>query len=192
MKSALIIIDLIEDIVGKNGLSNRSYEQFIERNILENSNLAIRHAREVGVHVIGVRVGFESDYHDIPQGSPMFKHAKEIGAFKLGQRGSSWLPDLALAKDDLDFIKKGVSAFAGNNLYDWLIENRIEKLYIGGVSSLLAVQSTVREAHDLGFYVTVIDDLCAAATLEQHIQSMAAVNGLAEVIMLKDFLLSNI
>lgn len=38
MSNALIIIDLIEEIIGKNGLSNSSYQQTQSRKIVEKAN----------------------------------------------------------------------------------------------------------------------------------------------------------
>lgn len=114
--AALILIDLIEDIVGNNGLSNGNYKQFVARDILNRSNQAAKFAREKGIPVVWVRVGFEDDYSDIPKGSPMFQHAKEMGTLKLSSMGCQWIAGLDIRKEDYTFVKKGVGAFAGNNL----------------------------------------------------------------------------
>ena len=188
MSQALIIIDLIEDIIGKNGLSNASYQQTLSRSIVEKTNQAANFARSNNIPVIWVKVGFSDDYQDIPAGSPMFQKAKQIGALKLSSNGCNWVHDLEVHFRDPIMIKKGVSAFTGNKLNKWLIDNQITHLYIAGVSSLMAIQSSARQAHDLGYYVTVLDDLCAAATLELHEQSMQALQGMATISSLKEFM----
>ncbi|MEY0230866.1 cysteine hydrolase family protein [Providencia manganoxydans] len=188
MPQALIIIDLIEEIVGKNGLSNTSYQQTQERNVIEKSNQAAAYARENDIPIIWVKVGFADDYHDIPAGSPMFNHAKALGALKLSSVGCQWANELDVQLRDLIMIKKGVSAFTGNKLDHWLKENNINHILFGGVSTLMAIQSSARLAHDLGYQVTVIDELCAAATLELHQQSLQALQGMATIYSLSEFL----
>ena len=183
---ALLLIDLIEDIVGKEGLSNSSYQQFIERNILEESNRAISCARLENVPIVWVKVGFADDYHDIPRFSPMFHQAKERGALRLNSLNNRWVKGLIQGEEDHYFIKKGVSIFTGNDLAQWLEISKIETLILGGVSSLLAIQSSAREAHELGFKVYVVDELCAAKSLELHQESMNALEGLATVISIAE------
>ncbi len=183
---ALVLIDLIEDIVGKEGLSNSSYQQFLQRNILEESNRAISFARLENVPIVWVKVGFADDYHDIPRFSPMFHQAKERGALRLNSPNNCWVKGLEQSEEDHYFIKKGVSIFTGNNLARWLEISKIDTLILGGVSSLLAIQSSAREAHELGFRVYVVDELCAAKSFELHQESMDALEGLATVISIAE------
>ncbi|MCW2254235.1 nicotinamidase-related amidase [Providencia alcalifaciens] len=192
MPKVLIIIDLIEDIVGKNSLSKNTHQQAYERNVISNSNQAAAFAREHKIPVIWVKVGFADDYHDIPAGSPMFHKIKEFGALKLSGTGCDWVSELDVQFRDLVMVKKGVGAFAGNKLNQWLEENNINHVIFGGVSSLMTIQSSVRLAHDLGYHVTVIEDLCSADTLELHQQSMEALQGMAKISSLTDFLQGNI
>ena len=85
MSQALIIIDLIEDIIGEQGLSNSSAAETKARDIINKSNKAAQYARAHQIPVIWVKVGFSDDYHDIPAGSPMFKNTQKLGALKLSQ-----------------------------------------------------------------------------------------------------------
>ncbi|ENR5391769.1 TPA: cysteine hydrolase [Providencia rettgeri] len=188
MSKALVIIDLIEEIIGKNGLSNSSYQQTCSRKIVEKANQAAQYARSHHIPVIWVKVGFSDNYHDVPAGSPMFQQAKSLGALKLSGNGCNWAHDLEVAFRDPVMIKKGVSAFAGNHFHKWLTENGITKLFIGGVSTVKAIESTARQAHDLGYYVTVLEDLCAAPTPELHQQSIQALDGMVTVSSVKEFM----
>jgi nicotinamidase-related amidase len=52
---------------------------------------------------------------------------------------------------------------------------------LGGVSTPLAIESTARQAHDAGFQVSILQDLCAAPTLEMHQQSLDILQNLAEI-----------
>ena len=188
MSRALIIIDLIEDIIGKHGLSNSSYQQTQLRDVVNKTNGAISAARKNNIPVVWIKVGFADDYQDIPAGSPMFHHAKQIGALKLSGEGCNWVQALSVQPQDLELIKKGVSIFTGNELNTWLIKNQVTQLYLAGVSSLMAIQSSARQAHDLGYFVNVLEDLCAAATLELHEQSMQALSGMAVISSSTEFM----
>ena len=62
----------------------------------------------------------------------------------------------------------GSSAFAATTLDSYLRNNRIEDLYVMGFALRQCVESTVRNAHDLGYHTNVIYDASAAFTREQQ------------------------
>ncbi|MDR2287802.1 MAG: isochorismatase family protein, partial [Serratia marcescens] len=92
MSAALIIIDLIEDLIGPKGRANHCREQVMTTHLLANVNAAAAYARVRKIPVIWVRVGFADDYHDIPPHSPLFNHLKQIGALRLNGPGCRWMP----------------------------------------------------------------------------------------------------
>lgn len=178
MSSALIIIDLIQDIVGEHAAS---HQQTHERGVIPLANKAAAYARSQKIPVIWIKVGFADDYHDIPTHSPMFNSVKQAGRLRLSSPGCDWIEGLDVQPQDEVMVKKAVSAFAGNSLHQWLSDRGYDHLLLGGVSSLMAIQSTARQAHDLGYKVSVLEDLCAAATQDAHVQSMAALGGMAYI-----------
>lgn len=184
MSTALIIIDLIQDIVGEN---SASHSQTQARGLIPLVNKTAAYARSQNIPVIWVKVGFADDYHDIPPNSPMFNSAKQAGKLCLSTKGCEWVDGLDVHPDDKIMIKKAVSAFAGNLLLQWLNDRGYDHLLLGGVSSLMAIQSTARQAHDLSFKVSVLEDLCASATEEAHYQSMDALAGMAHIINTVDW-----
>ncbi|WON76033.1 isochorismatase family cysteine hydrolase [Serratia sp. UGAL515B_01] len=182
MTAALILIDLIEDLAGPKGRANYCREQIVKRGVVARINTATAYARVRKIPVIWVRTGFADDYHDIPAHSPLFTHLKQIGALRLSNGGCRWLEGLEMKTEDLQFEKKAVCAFAGNNLLVWLQQNRCHHLLLCGVSTSFAIEGTVRQAHDVGFKVTVLQDLCAAQTEEIHQQSLDTLQNLGEII----------
>ncbi len=58
MSAALIIIDLIEDLIGPKGRANHCREQVAATHLLANVNAAAAYARVRKIPVIWVRVGF--------------------------------------------------------------------------------------------------------------------------------------
>ncbi|GKX54289.1 peroxyureidoacrylate/ureidoacrylate amidohydrolase RutB [Leminorella grimontii] len=181
MSSALIVIDLIEEIIGERGRSNGSAGQTKDRNVVAKTNLAVAAARAKSIPIVWVKVGFADDYSDIPPYSPMFNAAKQNGALRLSDPGCDWVEGLDVQPQDEVVVKKAVSAFAGNALLSWLTDRGYDHVLLAGVSSAMAIQNTARQAHDLGFRVTVLEDLCAAATADLHQQSMDMLRPMAEI-----------
>jgi len=80
---------------------------------------------------------------------------------------------------DLQFHHTGLSAFTGNNLLAWLQQHQRHRLLLGGLSSCLSIESTVREAHERG--VTVLEDLCTSDSETSHLQSMENLQHIATI-----------
>ena len=64
--------------------------------------------------------------------------------------------------------RTGSSAFGGTTLDSYLRNNHIEDVYLMGYALHLCVESTLRQAHDLGYNTSVIYDASAAFTKEQR------------------------
>ena len=79
--------------------------------------------------------------------------------------------------------KNRVSAFCNTNLDSILKlkENDIEDIMIAGIATELAVSSTVRDAHDLDYDVTVIEDCCASADISNHNATMKILQKIAKI-----------
>lgn len=182
MPAALLILNLIDDLAGSHGRANHSVQQFTERNVIKRVNTATAYARVRKIPVIWSRVGFSEDYQDMAAHSPLFAQIKLIGALRLNSPGCAWLDSLEIDAGDWQFTHTGLSAFTGNNLLTWLQQHQRRRLLIGGISTSLAVESTVREAHDRGIQAMVMEDLCADNSLLSHQQSIDNLQRIAEII----------
>jgi nicotinamidase-related amidase len=65
-------------------------------------------------------------------------------------------------------VKKRISAFAGSDLEVLLRANDIRHLVLCGIATSGVVLSTLREAGDKDFALTVLSDLCADTDSEVH------------------------
>lgn len=180
MSAALIIIDLIEDLIGPKGRANHCREQVVATHLLANVNAAAAYARVRKIPVIWVRVGFADDYHDIPPLAAVQPFETDRRAAATA-RAAAGCPNCIRKRPICCLKKTAVSAFSGNNLLAWLRQHRCHHLLLAGVSTPLAIESTARQAHDAGFQVTVLHDLCAAPTQEIHQQSLDTLQNLAEI-----------
>ncbi|MEV4315017.1 isochorismatase family cysteine hydrolase [Actinocrispum sp. NPDC049592] len=127
---------------------------------------AIEAARSAEVPVIHVVVGFRPNYPEVSPRNKMFG-----GLTRAGQApGDAMLihPDVAAQPGDIVVTKRRVSAFAGSDLEMVLRSGDIEHLVLTGVATSGVVLSTVRQAADLDFRLTVLADGCLDADPEVH------------------------
>ncbi|GAA5187533.1 isochorismatase family cysteine hydrolase [Ferrimonas gelatinilytica] len=185
MKTAFIGLDYIVDIMHPSGKIARSAEHAREREIIPVANRLLAHAKAQGWLSILVKVGFSAGYQEQPKGSPMFGRAHEFGALRLDGPGCAFHPDLVVPDGTVELHKPRVSAFYGTILEPLLRANGVERVVLAGVSSVWALQSTARDAHDRDYQVVIVEDACAAANQEEHQASITMLETIAEVVSAK-------
>jgi nicotinamidase-related amidase len=183
-----LVCDMINDLVHEDGPNGKKgYGPILaRRNVLANTAEAIRKARAAGVRIGYVRVGFSQDYRECPPRSRIFQGAKKAGLFKLGTWGTEVHPSLAPKPGDYDIVKHRVSPFYATSLEPILTANRIERLYVCGVSTSGAVLSAAKDGHDRDYEVFVLEDCCAALTDEQHQGVIEQMNRMTTILTSKD------
>lgn len=124
---------------------------------LKRVTAAVDAAHERGIPVIHVVVGFRAG---APEASPRFE--------AMADRLTDPHPLLTPAANDIVVVKRRVSAFAGSDLEIVLRTIGIRHLVLTGIATSGVVLSTLREASDKDFELTVISDLCADADEEVH------------------------
>ncbi len=87
-----------------------------------------------------------------------------------------------ISEDDFIVIKHRISPFYGTDLETVLRANKVDTLYIAGVSTNMAVELTAREAHDRDYNVVVLSDACGSYNKEVHEFSLKIISNLAEVV----------
>lgn len=80
-------------------------------------------------------------------------------------KGSDFYQHVAPVKGEIIIKKHSPNSLKDTQLLKNLRELKIKHLLICGMISHLAVDATVRAAHDLGFTCTVLEDACAAQSL---------------------------
>lgn len=176
-RSIYLVLDMENDLVHDDGPSGKGPmgEQVRERGIIAKTANAIRKAREAGVLVGFVRVGFSSEYQECPPASPIFSGAPKGGMFKLGEWGTEIHPDLEKLPGDIDVVKHRVSPFYSTTLEAQLRAQGVTRIYCSGVSTQAVVQATVRDAHDRDYEIILLEDACAAHSAEEHANSTQSI-----------------
>ncbi|MFD1545830.1 cysteine hydrolase family protein [Nonomuraea guangzhouensis] len=130
---------------------------------------AIGAARAGGVPVIYVVVGFRPGCPEISVRNKMFGRLAG-GTSPAGDddQATQIHPDVAPEPGDILVTKRRVSAFAGSDLDMVLRAGGIDHLVLTGIATSGVVLSTVRQAADLDFGLTVLADGCLDADPEVH------------------------
>jgi nicotinamidase-related amidase len=157
-KQALLVMDV----------QNVNVARYAEPAYLSRLRQAVGAARAAGVPVIHVVVGFRPGFPEISSRNKMFaaipSHVPATGGEQLLQIH----PDVAPEPGDITVIKRRVSAFAGSDLDMVLRANDIDHLVLTGIATSGVVLSTVRQAADLDFTLTVLSDACLDDDPEVH------------------------
>jgi nicotinamidase-related amidase len=156
--SALLVMDVQTEIV-------RRFAQ--DTTYLPRLRGAIDAARAAGVPVLYVRVGFRPGYPEISSRNKGFGAIKErAGGF--GEAAMEIHPDVAPQPGEVVVTKRRVSAFAGSDLDVVLRAGNVGELVLTGIATSGVVLSTLRQAADLDFGLTVLSDGCLDADDEVH------------------------
>ena len=129
---------------------------------------SIAAARKAGIPIIYVVVGFRPGYPEVHPDNQAFSSIKNAN-IGLDQPNSYSIPaSIAPKADDIFVIKKRFSAFAGSGLDVILSGKQIRHLVLTGISTSGVVLSTLREASDKDFKITVLADGCADTDQTVH------------------------
>ncbi|MGH8814847.1 MAG: cysteine hydrolase family protein [Advenella sp.] len=175
--SLYLVLDMQNDLVHDDGPSGKGPlgEQVRERQLIAKTAATIKKAREAGIFVGFVRVGFSAGYPECPPNSQVFSAAPKLGLFQLGAWGTEIHPNLEQREGDIQVVKHRVSPFYATTLEAQLRAQNVKRIYCSGVSTQAVVQATVRDAHDRDFDVILLEDLCASPTLEEHRNSVQSI-----------------
>jgi nicotinamidase-related amidase len=129
---------------------------------------AIATARRAGLPVVYVVVTFRQGWPEVNVANKAFGAWKQSGGAPGMEEPARFPPALAPQAGDLIVTKRRVSAFTGSDLEVILRSGRIEHLVLTGFATSGVVLSTLREAADKDFRVTVLSDGCADRDEEVH------------------------
>ena len=156
--------------------------------LLVKMSKAIATAREKKIPVIYVVVGFRKGAPEVSMNNKSFGAGKEHFAQMDMAQFMTVHPDIAPAEGEVIVTKRRVSAFTGSDLEVVLRSFNIQHLVLTGIATSGVVLSTVREASDKDYKLSVISDCCADGDVEVHNMLMTKVFvRQADVISLEEF-----
>jgi nicotinamidase-related amidase len=129
---------------------------------------AVSAARAAGVQVIYVRVAFREGAPEISPRNLLLSAVAKSGGMGETEPATQVHAAIAPQPGDIVITKKRVSAFAGSDLDVVLRSLGIESLVLSGIATSGVVLSTLRQASDLDFEITVLRDGCDDTDAEVH------------------------
>ena len=157
-KTALIVIDLQNGIVGMPAV--HPIAEVIQR------AAALADAfRQRGLPVVLVNVD---------GGAPgRTEQAPRTREFPAGW--TDFVPELNRQPQDHTVTKQTWGAFTNTGLSEHLKALDITQVVIAGVATSVGVESTARQAHELGFHVTLATDAMTDMNLDAHMHSITRI-----------------
>jgi nicotinamidase-related amidase len=138
--------------------------------LLNRLGLAIEAARGAQIPVIFVRVAFRAGYPEVSARNETFSAVTSRAGttFVEGSEATQIHPGVAARPEDPVVVKKRVSAFSGSDLEVLLRSLDLTHLVLAGVATSGVVLSTLREAADKDYRLTVLSDGCVDPDEEVH------------------------
>lgn len=177
--TALLVIDLQNDFCHPDGFCSSSMGADISavRDIIPRIQTVIDWARQRGMLVIYTRESHQPDLSDAAPckklryenaGYPIGAPGK-LGRFLIqGERGCALIDEVQPLGTELQLDKPAHSAFISTTLESTLHQQGITHLLFTGVTTQCCVLGSYRHASDLGFYGLLLEDCCAAYSLQEH------------------------
>lgn len=137
--------------------------------LLDRLREAVGAARETGMPVVFVRVAFRRGHPEVSARNAAFAAlASRAPAFGEADEDTQVHPALEPREEDPVVVKKRVSAFTGSDLEVLLRSMGITHLVLTGIATSGVVLSTLREAADRDYELTVLRDACGDADADVH------------------------
>jgi nicotinamidase-related amidase len=157
-KTALILIDLQKSIVSMNTFPLSA------ASVVKASAKLAEAFRSRGAFVVAVNVNF-TDGQDALR--PVTDQAPTPTGVSRPADWAALVPEIDSSKSML-VTKRQWGAFYGTELDMQLRRRGIDTLVLGGISTSIGVDTTAREAYQLGYQQVFAEDAMAALTPEEH------------------------
>jgi nicotinamidase-related amidase len=138
--------------------------------VLDAAGRAVEAARASGVPVFFVRVAFRRGYPEVAESNSRFGAVKTSAGDTMTEQhpGTQVHASLEPRDDEPVVTKRRVSAFTGSDLEVLLRGADADHLVLAGIATSGVVLSTLRQAADLDYRLTVLEDACADGDPEVH------------------------
>ncbi|MDF0531534.1 cysteine hydrolase [Tsukamurella sp. 8F] len=160
MTTALLVMDFQNGIVERLGSPD----------VLAAADRAVEAARAASIPVVFVRVAFRPGFPEVAESNLGFGGLAANGgeAMTVDHPATQIHADLAPRPDEPVVVKRRVSAFSGSDLEVLLRGLGADSLVLAGISTSGVVLSTLRQAADLDYKLTVLADACADGDADVH------------------------
>jgi len=170
-RAALIMIEFQNEWIDDGGkLRFLMEDQGLFDAAVEGGRVALETARAQGLPVFHVGLRFKPGYPELrPADHGLRAAIPRAGTWIEGSHGADFHEHFEPGPGEFVVSgRTGASAFSGSDLHAALQERGIETIYLAGFALHVCVESTLRDAHDLGYAPVVLDDATAAFSAHQR------------------------
>jgi nicotinamidase-related amidase len=179
-ETALLVIDIQNKYMQKpeDPDEHERWKPFFERMhsiVIPNTVALIENCRNRNVEVLFARIAcLKEDGRDrsLSQKKPGWNYL----LMPRDSEESQLVPELIPRNDEIVFCKTTDSALTGTNLRLILANMGIKNVIVAGIFTDQCVSSTVRSLADESFNVVVVENCCAAGSLELHEKELEIIN----------------
>lgn len=134
------------------------------------AHAALKAARRANLPVVHVGLSFQEGHPELGQAYYGLRGIQPItNVFVADTPGSEFDPRFKPAEGELVASGRiGGSGFAGSNLDSLLKNNGIQTIVLAGFATDVCIESTLRQGHDLGFNVLMLNDATASFSPALH------------------------
>jgi nicotinamidase-related amidase len=145
-------------------------EMVDDKSVVDAADRAVKAARASGIPVMFVRVAFRPGYPEVSAGNASFSAVAQQGgdAYHQDHPATQIHASLEPLENEPVIVKRRVSAFSGSDLDVLLRGAGADTLVLAGIATSGVVLSTLRQAADLDYQITVLADACADRDPEVH------------------------
>jgi nicotinamidase-related amidase len=158
VSAALLLMDFQAGIVDRLGSPE----------VVASARTALGAARAHGIPVIHVRVAFRDGTPEVSSRNKSFSAVAGQRSMGVEDPRTQVVTDLAPVAGEVVVVKRRVSAFTGSDLEVVLRALEVDHLVLAGIATSGVVLSTLREAADRDFRLTVLADACSDGDDEVH------------------------
>ena len=155
--------------------------QAAERDVIGQAAKLLDAARRSGAAVVYTRVAWQPGYPDLVVNSPLLGMVAQFGALVEGSAKAEIVPQLTPQDGDVVLTHQRVGGFSASQLDVILRSRGVDTLLFAGVATNASVESTARQASDLGYRTIIVADACSAADPGAHDAAIASLGLLGEI-----------
>jgi len=160
--TAVVVIDLQKGIVGMQGAPHST------ASVVTNCTRLVQTARRVGAQPVLVHVGGTLD------GADRVKVTSDQAWTRPASLPPDWselVPELGSDPRDVVILKRQWGAFYGTDLDLQLRRRKLTTIILCGIATEFGVESTARDAYELGYEQVFAEDAMTARSPESHVNS---------------------
>ena len=179
-ETALMVIDIQNTYMEtpEDPAEAKRWQPFFDRmnnTVIPNTAKLLAECRQKGVEPIFARIAcHKNDGRDrsLSQKKPGFNYL----LLPKDRQDAQVVDDLAPQGDEIVILKTTDSALTGSNLRLMLHNMGIKNVIVTGIFTDQCISSSVRSLADESFNVVVVENCCAAATMELHNHELEIIN----------------